>query len=243
MLLRAESVHVHYGRHHALDGISFDVAAGEVVAILGPNGAGKTTTAKAISGLVKVSAGRVTFAGADVSNRSTDTIVKSGLALVPEGRRVFTKLTVLENLLVGGYTVQGNLSEDVERAFGYFPILKEKAAQRAGQLSGGQQQMLAIARALMSRPTLLILDEPTMGLAPIVVDSLADCLLALNRDAALSVLLIDQRLSLVERIASRAYVMRNGAIQASFQLGELGRNELERLYLGGVAAVGEAPAP
>jgi branched-chain amino acid transport system ATP-binding protein len=237
-LLSAEGLTVYYGRQQALADVSFTVGAGEVVAILGPNGAGKTTTAKSVAGIVRPTAGRITFEGKDVTDRAADRIVKDGVVLVPEGRRIFTSLSVRENLLVGGYTRKAALQPEVERVVKYFQILGDKMAQRGGQLSGGQQQMLAIGRALMSGPRLLILDEPTMGLAPIVVDQLADILLGLNRDGGLAVLLIDQRLSLVEKIATRAYVMRAGRIRTQFKMGELAKHELEALYMAGTDVAG-----
>ena len=241
-LLKAENLTVHYGRHQALHSVSFEVGAREIVAILGPNGAGKTTTAKGLAGVVRLTSGQVTLGRVDITNRSSDRIVKEGVVLVPEGRRIFTTLTVRDNLLVGGYTVRNSLDKEIERVVNYFPALAEKMRQRGGQLSGGQQQMLAIARALMSRPKLLILDEPTMGLAPIVVDQLADVLSGLNRDMNLAVLLIDQRLNLVERIATRAYVMRAGQIRAEFEMGDMAKHELEALYLAGTEAIGTMDA-
>jgi branched-chain amino acid transport system ATP-binding protein len=237
MLLNADQLVVDYGNHRVLRGLSFEVEAGEIVAILGPNGAGKTTTANAVSGHARIVSGTVELDGKPITNRPDHEIVRAGLAHVPEGRHVFARLSVKENLLVGAYTTpRSAVAGEFRRVLECFPALEVKLPQKAGQLSGGQQQMLAIARALMSRPRLLVLDEPTMGLAPIIVDQLGDALLELNRRDGVSVLLIDQRFGLVERIATRAYVLQHGTATPPVRVADLTRSTLEELYLSGRTA-------
>jgi branched-chain amino acid transport system ATP-binding protein len=234
MLLQADSLVVEYGRHRVLRGLSFDVQEGEMVAILGPNGAGKTTTASALSGQTRIASGTVTFNGKVMTNRPDHEMVRAGLAHVPEGRHVFARLSVEENLIVGAYTTPSKeIKAEFKRVLAYFPALEVKLRQKAGQLSGGQQQMLAVGRALMSRPRLLVLDEPSMGLAPIIIEQLGDALIELNRQEGVSVLLIDQRFGLVERIASRAYVLKHGVAESSHRVAELTKPMLESLYLSG----------
>ncbi len=230
-LLRTERLDVRYGPHRALRDVSIAVPAATVVAILGANGAGKSTTAKSLAGMVPLSGGQVSYEGEDVTGRPADELVKRGISLAPEGRHVFARLSVEENLLVGAYTsdkrrVRGRMEE----VLGHFPVLREKLRERSGGLSGGQQQMLAIARALMSHPKLLILDEPTMGLAPIIVERLGDTLNEVVREEKIGVLLIDQRLSLVEQTASQVYLLARG-VSRPFEGDDLASHTLEQLYL------------
>jgi branched-chain amino acid transport system ATP-binding protein len=245
MLLQADSIVVEYGRHRVLRGLTFEVQEGEIVAILGPNGAGKTTTASALSGQARIASGTVSFNQRLTTNRPDHEMVKAGLAHVPEGRHVFARLSVEENLLVGAYTTPKKvIKSEFSRVIGYFPALEPKLRQKAGQLSGGQQQMLAVGRALMSRPRLLVLDEPSMGLAPIIIEQLGTALIELNRQEGVSVLLIDQRFALVERIASRAYVLKHGVADSSHRVAELSKSMLESLYLSGrTALAGGAEKP
>jgi branched-chain amino acid transport system ATP-binding protein len=234
--LVVEGVNVFYDKQQVLRDLAFDVRAGERVAILGRNGAGKSTTAKALTGLVRIMSGRVSCGSEDLTNRPTHEIVAAGISHVPEGRRVFAQLTVRDNLLVGAYINHRRANELMERAIHHFPVLGERLNAHGGQLSGGQQQMLAIARALMSSPKLLILDEPTMGLAPIIVEQLAHSLIELNQEEGITILLIDQRLSLVELVAERAYVLREGMMARSIAAHELAQMDLDSLYVSSIAA-------
>jgi branched-chain amino acid transport system ATP-binding protein len=229
-VLLIDKLNAGYGKQHVLHDLALTIEPGEMVAILGRNGAGKSTMARTITGLTKATSGSIHFGGIDVTNREPHEIVRAGISLVPEGRRIFAGLTVRDNMLVGAY---GNPEPDrsFEQVLGYFPVLMEKRSARGGQLSGGQQQMLAIARALMSRPKLLILDEPTMGLAPIIVRQLADILAELNREEGITVVLIDQRISLVELVAKKAYVLREGAVDRALSMDELRAADLSTLYL------------
>ncbi len=236
-LLEIDDLHVRYGAITAVRGISLRVAKGEIVALLGSNGAGKTTTLRAIAGLLQPAAGRIVFGGTDVCTVPAHAIVERGLAHCPEGRKIFATMTVEENLELGAYArrrdnLSAYLSEGKERAFRLFPILAERRRQLAGTLSGGEQQMLAIGRALMSRPTLLALDEPSMGLAPIVVKTIFRTIRELN-DEGVTVLLVEQNARAALRLADRAYVLETGRITTEGTAQELASDELLRAsYLG-----------
>jgi branched-chain amino acid transport system ATP-binding protein len=215
LLLALDGVSVAYGKRRALDGVSLTVGAGEIVTLLGANGSGKSTTLRAISGLVRPTAGRVVFDGRDITRAAPDAIVAAGVGHVPEGREIFPEFTVRENLLVGGHTApRAAIAEAVERAFALFPVLRERARQLAGTLSGGEQQMLAIARALMIRPRLLLLDEPSLGLAPRVAREIFHVIARLNAEGV-TVLLVEQNARRALALASRAYVLETGRVVVS----------------------------
>jgi len=227
-LLELHDVHARYGEVRALHGVSLTVAEGEVVSVLGPNGAGKTTTLRAVSGLVRTS-GEITFDGRRIG-RSAEGAARLGVAHVPEGRGTFPELTVWENLRLGAYTRR---SADFERSLAPFPWLAERREQRAGTLSGGEQQMLALARALMSRPRLLLLDEPSLGLAPLVVRELFAIVRTLNEDEGLTVLVVEQNANVALDSSQRAYVLEAGRVALSGTATELRANEsVRRSYLG-----------
>jgi branched-chain amino acid transport system ATP-binding protein len=233
-MLTLKSVHSYYGRLHVLKGVSLHVREGEIVALLGANGAGKTTTLKTISGLLRPRRGTVEFLGQDISRLSADLIVQRGLAHVPEGRRIFSSLSVSVNLELGAFSrndsqsVQADFHELQER----FPILRERARQAAGTLSGGEQQILAIARALMARPRLLLLDEPSMGLAPRLVKQVFEIIGQLKQ-AGTTILLIEQNARAALKVADRGYVMETGSISLDGSAAELmDHNEVKRAYLG-----------
>jgi branched-chain amino acid transport system ATP-binding protein len=231
-LLELEDVHARYGPVQALSGVSLSVGEGEVVAVLGGNGAGKTTTLRAISGLVMTS-GQVRFAGKGITRAAPERVARAGVAHVPEGRGIFRELSVHENLRLGAYLHRGGFSEVYERVCGYFPWVEKRRAQQAGTLSGGEQQMLAIARALMSRPRLLLLDEPSLGLAPIVVREIFRILGDLNEKEGLAVLVVEQNAKLALRSSSRAYVLEVGHVALEGPSPELAENESVRnAYLG-----------
>jgi branched-chain amino acid transport system ATP-binding protein len=231
ILLKADSISVRYGNRRALSDVALELEQGFAVAVLGPNGAGKSTLAHALAGLVRVNSGTVSFEGRQIQGMRASKIAKLGVSLVPEGRRIFTQLSVLDNLRVGGHTMSRNdVDEETQRMFELFPILGERQHQKGGALSGGQQQMLAIARALMSRPKLLILDEPTMGLAPIVVHQLGQILRELVASERITVLLIDQRLSLVEEVASSVHLLKNGVAQPAMSLKDVSTDALTSAY-------------
>ena len=213
VLLQLTDLHAGYGGITALRGVSLRVHAGEIVALIGANGAGKTTTLMCISGITPPSAGRLAFAGRDITREPAHGIVAMGLAHVPEGRRIFAQLTVQENLMLGAYSRRdrSHLAAEAERAFELFPILKERRAQKGGTLSGGEQQMLAISRALMSKPRLLLMDEPSMGVAPLLVARIFAAIRTLNAEG-LSILLVEQNARLALATASRAYVLETGRI-------------------------------
>jgi branched-chain amino acid transport system ATP-binding protein len=214
-LLALDGVSVSYGKRRALDGVSLTVGAGEIVTLLGANGSGKSTTLRAISGLVRPTAGRVVFDGRDITRAAPDAIVTAGVGHVPEGREIFPEFTVRENLLVGGHTApRAAIAEAVERAFALFPVLRERARQLAGTLSGGEQQMLAIARALMIRPRLLLLDEPSLGLAPRVAREIFHVIARLNAEGV-TILLVEQNARRALALASRAYVLETGRVVVS----------------------------
>jgi branched-chain amino acid transport system ATP-binding protein len=229
-LLELHAVEARYGPVKALHGVELDVGEGEVVAVLGANGAGKTTTLRAISGTVRRS-GRIVFGGRAVERRSPEAIARLGIAHVPEGRGTFPELSVWDNLRLGAYTVRGK--PDFAHVVGQFPWLEERRSQPAGTLSGGEQQQLALARALMSRPRLLLLDEPSLGLAPIVVEQLFAIVRALNEEEGLAVLVVEQNAVLALESAARAYVLEVGRVAVSGPSEELRRNEsVRRSYLG-----------
>jgi len=213
-MLEIRNLHVSYGGIPALHGISLEVAAGCIVTLIGGNGAGKSSTLRAISGIAKVVSGSILFEGRDITNKPAHEIVALGIAQSPEGRMVFSNLTVLENLHMGAHLRRdrSGISADLERAFVLFPRLKERLQQAAGTLSGGEQQMLAIARALMSKPKCLLLDEPSLGIAPILVQTIFSRILEINRELGLTILLVEQNANLALRIASHGYVLETGRV-------------------------------
>jgi branched-chain amino acid transport system ATP-binding protein len=234
MMLKAENLNVYYGPIHAVKGVSFEVNEGEIVTLIGANGAGKSTTLKTVSGLMRSRGGSIEFMGKSIASTAPHKIVELGIAHVPEGRRVFTRMTVEENLDMGAFTAKAaNLEADKERVFEQFPRLKERRKQIAGTLSGGEQQMLAMGRALMSTPKLLMLDEPSMGLAPILVEQVFDIISALHK-AGTTILLVEQNAEMALSIADRAYVMETGRITLSGTGKELAASEeVQKAYLGG----------
>ena len=234
MMLKAENLNVYYGPIHADKGVSFEVNEGEVVTLIGANGAGKSTSLKTISGLMRSRGGAIEFMGKSIASTPAHKIVELGIAHVPEGRRIFTSMTVEENLDMGAFTVRGgNIDADKERVFEQFPRLKERRKQIAGTLSGGEQQMLAMGRALMSHPKLMMLDEPSMGLAPILVEQVFDIITALHK-AGTTILLVEQNAEMALSIADRAYVMETGRITLSGTGKELAASEeVQKAYLGG----------
>lgn len=233
-LLELVDVHVHYGAIHALRGLSLTVNQGEVVTLIGSNGAGKTTTLRAVSQLVRASAGTLRFDGQDITRLPAHELVARGMAHSPEGRGVFANLTVLENLELGAYlrTDPGGIQADVDRSFALFPRLKERIKQSAGTLSGGEQQMLAVARALMSRPKLLLLDEPSLGLAPQIVELIFRIIREINQQGT-SILLVEQNAHLALKVAHRGYVLETGALVLQGPAQDLLKNDdIRRAYLG-----------
>ena len=233
-MLDLRDVHVHYGNIRSLQGVSLQVAEGELVALIGSNGAGKTTTLRTISGLLRPSPGAITFEGAEIQRASTDRIVALGISHCPEGRRIFGSLTVRENLILGAVSRSDHaaIAEDEEMVFALFPLLKERLRQAGGTLSGGEQQMLAIGRALMSRPRLLLLDEPSLGLAPLMVERIFETIAELKRQGR-TILLVEQNVHHALDIADRAYVMETGRITLEGPADVLRRNpQVERSYLG-----------
>ena len=232
-MLKVKNLKVKYGVIEAVRGIDFNVGAGEIVTIIGANGAGKTSTLSAIFNLVKKE-GEVRFVEGDISKLSTDKIVKHGMALVPEGRKIFINLTVEENLKIGAYTNEENYETLKEEMFRLFPRLKQKRNNYGGSLSGGEQQMLAIARALMSEPKMLVLDEPSLGLAPIIVKDLFGILVDLNKNDDVTILLVEQNAAAALKIADRAYVMENGLLVMEDEAKALLQSdEIKKKYLGG----------
>ena len=232
-VLKVENINVYYGSIHAIKGISFDVYEGEIVTLIGANGAGKSTTLNTISGLLHPTTGSVSFLGESLAKIQPHKIVEKGLAQVPEGRRVFAQMTVQENLEMGAYTQTSGLAEDLEKVYTLFPRLRERMHQTAGTLSGGEQQMLAMGRALMSRPKLLMLDEPSMGLAPILVEQIFEIIADLHKTGA-TILLVEQNAQMALSIASRGYVMETGRIVTTGTGEELLASEaVRKAYLGG----------
>ena len=233
-LLKVEGINVYYGAIHAIKDISFQVNQGEIVTLIGANGAGKTTTLQTVSGLLRSKTGSILFDGQDINTVSADKLVGRGLAQVPEGRRVFLQMSVEENLEMGAYTQPpAGVPRDLEMVYDLFPRLKERRSQVAGTLSGGEQQMLAMGRALMSHPKLLMLDEPSMGLAPILVEQIFDIIQDLNRKGS-TILLVEQNAQIALSVAHRGYVMETGKIVATGSGAELIESpEIKRAYLGG----------
>jgi branched-chain amino acid transport system ATP-binding protein len=233
VILRLEGVHTYYGHIHALQGIDLEVHRGEVVTLIGANGAGKTTTLKTISGLLHPRTGSVEFEGKDVSKRAAHQLVRDGIGHAPEGRRIFSRLTVLENLQMGGFTrPSGEILDDTERVMTLFPRLRERAGQQGGTLSGGEQQMLAIGRALMSRPRVLLLDEPSLGLSPILVQQIFAIIREINTQGT-TILLVEQNALQALNVAHRGYVLQTGQVILSGNASELITNDMVRkAYLG-----------
>ena len=232
VILSVKDLQVNYGGIEAVKGISFDVPAGDIVTLIGANGAGKSTTLKAIAGLVKPRSGSIEFEGANITGKDSSDIVARGVTLVPEGRRVFANMTVLENIKIGAYLRKDSLSDDIAWVYDLFPRLKEREWQLAGTLSGGEQQMLAVARALMSRPKVLMMDEPSLGLAPLVVKGLFDIIREINKQGV-TVLLIEQNANMALKTADYAYVLETGRIGLSGTGAELLTNEdVKKAYLG-----------
>ena len=232
-MLDVENIQVFYGKIHALKGISLQVEQGEIVALLGNNGAGKTTTLKTISGLLRPRTGRILLEGQSINALPAHEIVSRGVAHAPEGRKIFNRLTVTENLEMGAYLrSDGTIGEDIERVFTLFPRLKERRTQVAGTLSGGEQQMLAIGRALMARPRILLLDEPSMGLAPILVEQIFQTVEDINRQGT-TILLVEQNAAMALSIAHRGYVLETGSIALHGSAVELQEHpDVKRAYLG-----------
>ena len=233
MILRVEDMHVYYGAIHAVKGVSFEVNEGEIVALIGANGAGKSTILKTVSGLMHPRSGSITFMDKNISHTDAYKLVKQGLAHVPEGRQIFLQMTVQENLEMGAFTQKEVSKEELNKVFELFPRLKERRKQIAGTLSGGEQQMLAMSRALMSKPKLMMLDEPSMGLAPILVDQIFSIIKDLHA-AGTTILLVEQNASKALEIADRAYVLETGSITLSGTGEELSQSdEVRKAYLGG----------
>ncbi len=234
MLLEVKDIQVYYGAIHAIKGVSFEVNEGEIVTLIGANGAGKTTTLDTIAGLLRSRGGDIVFQGESIVHKAPHLIVKDGLALVPEGRRVFAQMTVEENLEMGAFTrANSTVAPGLEKVYELFPRLKERRRQVAGTLSGGEQQMLAMGRALMSAPKLMMLDEPSMGLAPILVEQVFDIIQSLHK-AGTTILLVEQNAQMALSIADRAYVLENGKVSLSGTGEELAKSEqVQKAYLGG----------
>jgi branched-chain amino acid transport system ATP-binding protein len=233
-MLQVQDIHTYYGNIHALKGISLSVEKGEIVTLIGANGAGKTTTLRTISGLLKPRQGKVFLDGEDLAPYKPHEIVYKGVAMVPEGRGVFAKLTVLENLDLGAYSRsdRAGIAQDLERVFALFPRLKERRDQVAGTLSGGEQQMLATARAMMANPRLLLMDEPSMGLAPVLVEDVFDKIVEINKSGT-TILLVEQNAHMALQVAHRGYVLQTGEIVLSETVEGLRQNPMvQKAYLG-----------
>ena len=234
-MLELRDVHTYYGQIQALKGLNLQVNQGEIVALIGGNGAGKTTTLRTISGMMKPKQGSVTYLGQSIGGVPSYTIMQRGMAHVPEGRRIFPQMTVRENLEVGAYTVTDRkaIDERIEEGFALFPRLKERENQLGGTMSGGEQQMLAIARALMIAPKLLLLDEPSMGLSPLFVEAIFDIVERLNKERGTTILLVEQNASMALGIAHRAYVLQTGEIKLSGNAQDIANDEtVRKAYLG-----------
>ncbi len=234
-MLELANVNVYYGAIHALKSISCKINEGEIVTFIGANGAGKSTTLKAISGMEKPKSGEIKLNGEAINSLNTPEIVGLGISHVPEGRRVFSKMSVMENLEMGAFTRndKGEIKRDFEKVFSLFPRLQERKEQMAGTLSGGEQQMLAIGRGLMSRPRLLLLDEPSMGLAPIIVKEIFSIIQEINKEGT-TILLVEQNAHLALNVADRAYIIRNGAIEIEGKAKEMIKDErVKKAYLEG----------
>ncbi len=231
-MLKIENLKVNYGGIEAVKGISFDIKQGEIVTLIGANGAGKSTTLRTISSLVKPASGSINFLGNDITGIPAHQIVKAGITLCPEGRHIFPDMTVLENIKIGAYLRNDNLDKDIEKVYNLFPILKERNWQLAGTLSGGEQQMLAVARGLMSNPKLMMLDEPSLGLAPLVVKDIFKVITEINK-TGVTILLVEQNANMALKIADRAYVLETGRITMQGTGKELIENEkIKEAYLG-----------
>jgi branched-chain amino acid transport system ATP-binding protein len=232
-LLEVEDIHAHYGSIQALRGVSLRVEEGKVVTLIGSNGAGKSTTLRAISGLTPASSGTIRFAGEDITHVPTEAIVARGVAMAPEGRHVFPRMTVRENLDLGAHRRRGDdIAADLERVYSLFPRLEERHRQKAGMMSGGEQQMLAIGRALMARPKLLMLDEPSMGLAPILVERIYETIAEINRDGV-TILLVEQNANYALDIAAYGYVLETGRVALADDSAKMRDDpEVQRAYLG-----------
>lgn len=236
MLLQVEDLRVSYGGIEALRGISFDVEAGAIITLLGANGAGKTTTLRTLSGLLRATTGSITFDGERVDAVPPHEMIRRGIGHVPEGRRIFARMSVRENLLMGAYHRRDNAADDMDRVFTLFPVLRERAEQLGGTLSGGEQQMLAIGRALMGRPRLLLLDEPSMGLAPMIVTRIFEIIREINEQGT-TVLLVEQNAAQALRLASRGYVLETGEVVMSADAASLLTDpRIREAYLGEGAA-------
>ena len=233
MMLKVDDIHVYYGQIHAIKGVSFEVHEGEIVSLIGANGAGKSTVLKTISGLMHPKSGSISFLGNDITHAEAYKLVNRGLAQVPEGRRIFLQMTVRENLDMGAYTQKDVSEADIDDVFRRFPRLKEREKQIAGTLSGGEQQMLAMGRAMMSHPKLLMLDEPSMGLAPILVEQIFDIIREFHA-AGTTILLVEQNAGKALAIADRAYVLEQGRITLYGTGAELAASDaVKKAYLGG----------
>ena len=231
-MLKVSDLKVNYGGIEAVKGISFEVPEGSVVTLIGANGAGKSTTLRSIVSLTKPASGSIVFQGEDITGKDTNVIVSKGITLVPEGRRIFPDLSVLENLKVGAYMRKDSIQADLDWVYGLFPRLKERSWQPGGTLSGGEQQMLAIARALMSRPKLIMMDEPSLGLAPIIVQGVFDIIREINRQGV-TILLVEQNANMALKAADIGYVMETGRITLTGSGKELAENEkVKAAYLG-----------
>lgn len=235
IMLKIDNIHVYYGAIHALKGVSLEVKAGEIVTLIGANGAGKSTTLRTVSGLLAPKSGSISFLGENIAGMPAHEIVKHGISQVPEGRRIFAEMSVQENLEMGAFTRKDKtgVEKDFEIVYNRFPRLKERRKQQAGTLSGGEQQMLAMGRALMSRPKLLLLDEPSMGLAPLLIKEIFSIIEDINREGT-TVLLVEQNANMALSIAHRAYVMETGRITLQGAAKELAASEdVRKAYLGG----------
>lgn len=235
-ILEVNDLNVYYGAIHAIKNISFEIKKGEIVTLIGANGAGKTSSLHAISGLLTPKSGEISLNGLNITNIEAHKLVNLGMAHVPEGRRIFTNLTVLENLEMGAFirNDKDKIKKDLNNVFDMFPRLAERKKQLAGTMSGGEQQMLAIARALMSRPELLLMDEPSMGLAPILVQEIFRTIEKINKENGVTILLVEQNAHMALSIANRAYVLETGKIIMSGNASELANNEeIKKAYLGG----------
>ena len=233
---RATALSVSYDRVRAITGVSIELEGGDIVALIGANGAGKTTTLRAITGLARLASGEIVLDGQRIDGLRPDAIVALGVAMVPEGRRVFPYLSVMDNLLMGAFLRRGRqaIAADIERVFERFPRLRERRSQAAGTMSGGEQQMLAIGRALMARPRLLLLDEPSLGLAPMLVQEIARAILAINREDRVSLILVEQNSRMALRVSSRAYALETGRVALEGRSRDLANDDrIRELYLGG----------
>lgn len=234
-MLKINNLHVHYGNIHAIKGMDVEINKGEIISLIGANGAGKTSTLHAISKLLSPSDGKIEFLGEDITGKSATDIVRMGLIQVPEGRRVFANMTVMENLELGAYlrTDKKQIAEDLEKIFNRFPRLYERRAQLSGTLSGGEQQMLAMGRALMASPKLLLLDEPSMGLAPLLIKEVFDIVKEVNKEMGITILLVEQNANMALKISDRAYVIETGKVIMSGDAKEILEDDTVReAYLG-----------